>query len=205
MATTDDFFYEGNNTVDQASYVNDQVASQFSGLPGLDDLLRSLDASGRGGSLSARSGASDPYAYADYIVRSMEAAEEAAFDRSQQSAREAMDFEHNEALQYRQWLENMSNTEVQRRMDDLRKAGINPALAYSNPASTPSASQPSGFAATASMQARSTQNITESETLSKRDRDSKMWSTVINALSGIISSGISASAKQASAAILAGA
>ena len=73
MATTDDFFYEGNNSVDQASYVNDLISSQFSGLPGLDDLLSSLDVSGRGGSLSARSGASDPYAYADYIVRSMEA------------------------------------------------------------------------------------------------------------------------------------
>jgi hypothetical protein len=45
----------------------------------------------------------------------------------------------------RQWQENMSNTEYQRSMRDMRKAGLNPMLAYSKGG----ASTPSGSVATA--------------------------------------------------------
>lgn len=44
------------------------------------------------------------------------------------------------ARENRDWMERMSNTEMQRHVDDLRKAGLNPMLGYSGQASTPNVS-----------------------------------------------------------------
>ncbi|MBQ5153949.1 hypothetical protein EGM85_11900, partial [Macrococcus caseolyticus] len=53
----------------------------------------------------------------------------------------AMSYNSAEALANRSWQEHMSNTAYQRAVEDMRKAGINPILAYANGgASTPGGS-----------------------------------------------------------------
>lgn len=54
------------------------------------------------------------------------------------NAREARDWSAEQAQIQRQWQEHMDNTQVQRRMADLKAAGINPILAGGLQASTPS-------------------------------------------------------------------
>lgn len=95
-----------------------------------------------------------------------------AFQKSQGSAREQMDFQANQAnlawerslasansqmafqkdmlKQTMDYNERMSSTAYQRVMKDLRSAGLNPILAFSNgSASSPTASLPSGASASA--------------------------------------------------------
>lgn len=60
---------------------------------------------------------------------------ERAFSADQ--AVKSFEREASEAQKARDWSERMSNTEVQRRLEDYRKAGLNPYLAYGSSASTP--------------------------------------------------------------------
>lgn len=83
----------------------------------------------------------------------------------QSSADKAMKFEADEAQKLRDWQEMLSNSQYQRAVADLKKAGLNPILVaqYLSGASTPSGSSASGISASGSSASVSQSSATKAE------------------------------------------
>lgn len=72
------------------------------------------------------------------------AGQERANAGNARAARDQMDFQDRMASRQMDFQERMSGSEVQRRVADLRAAGLNPALAYGQSASSPSGASAPG-------------------------------------------------------------
>lgn len=110
----------------------------------------------------------------------------------------AMDFSSSEAQRQRDWETLMSNTAYQRAVRDLKAAGLNPILAYSQGgASTPAGASASGVASAPGSSARGT----AASTHHSGTDSARITTSFIQAIGQALSSAINAGAKLAGAAM----
>jgi hypothetical protein len=89
----------------------------------------------------------------------------------------AMNYNSAEALANREWQEHMSNTAYQRAVEDMRKAGLNPILAFSNGgASTPGGSAGTISGASMGLASSSALGVSRSGGFVPNAYESQSWS-----------------------------
>lgn len=115
-------------------------------------------------------------------------ADQAALNRDfqLQSAREAMAFEADQADLNRQYQTYMSNTAVQRGMADLKKAGINPILAYQYSAASPAGATASGYQASGSSASGVAQSGSKADSVDFLGFVSDMIKTAVNGVTSAL-------------------
>ena len=89
----------------------------------------------------------------------------------------AMSYNSTEALKNREWQEHMSNTSYQRAVEDMKKAGLNPILAFSNGgASTPGGSAGTISGASMGLASSSALGVSRSGGFVPNAYESNSWS-----------------------------
>lgn len=89
----------------------------------------------------------------------------------------AMNYNSAEALANREWQEHMSNTAYQRAVEDMKKAGLNPILAFSNGgASTPGGSAGTISGASMGLASSSALGVSRSNGFVPNAYESNSWS-----------------------------
>lgn len=109
---------------------------------------------------------SNPYSYADYVFGLEQAAADKQYQNELNSAKLAMNFEASEAEKLRNWQTELRNSAYQASVADLKKAGLNPALALGSPAATPSGGMASGHVANS---AKANMNVGSNVALALRE------------------------------------
>lgn len=94
-------------------------------------------------------------------------------------------FNAQEAQKQRDFEERMSSSAYQRAMDDLKKAGLNPILAYSSPSSTPSGASATSSGGRSSSGYRSNSGVGNG------------LSTLVSVIAGIYTKGVDQALKSA--------
>lgn len=89
----------------------------------------------------------------------------------------AMNFNSTEAMKNREWQEHMSNTAYQRAVEDMKKAGLNPILAFQNGgASTPGGSAGTISGASMSAPSSSALGVSRASGFVPNSYSSESWS-----------------------------
>lgn len=116
----------------------------------------------------------------------------AAQEFNQASADKQMAFQRSEREAAQTWSEKMSNTSYQRMIEDLKAAGLNPALAYTQGGSSaPTSSGSSGAAAVSSPASSSISSASKANVASGKNADVSMLRSVLQSVTSIVDTGIS--------------